>query len=526
MPPIARETILICPKPECNREGFLRKKYSRFHLPQKNKIDTYYDLLKYISALFFNAFSKNLSRDDNTELNNLSIEQYNFFFTFYPTPKNQIEEFELNAIKSIIQKYSENCNIFFSKDLQESNHIKDIIYHHKLSKNHTQNDNVIYITREKLIILYSSLIITALQRCSELHKLGIEEDFEKEMVEKVKSVFYYLTLNLDKRNKFNIHCKIIVDKNENKFELKLEISKPTKLYTKCSKCKTEYPPNYKSNCKCGFRVTSIKPSKKHEKNKKKELDEIESNFKVGMPYFVKFMDLIKKQWFNEIEIEQDFQQFFDKAIEEVLEELEITGKTYYTIRHYDEKKSSKKKDCYISKRSQFMEISIKLKEYNTLIKNLVKAEVYGIGKNGKKIHFNLIAILRKLNFPERYILSKINHDSHIFGENYGKKRYWRMKINCIDIAINTLENSLIHVSDPMKLKYDIESIPKKCINLIIKKKLIPSNEIDEFNSVFDQYNKTIQEIPKEILYKNFFPTVGIIDSIIKAALSPFKLNLL
>lgn len=89
---------------------------------------------------------------------------------------------------------------------------------------------------------------------------------------KLKSVFYYLTLNLDKRNKFNIHGKIIVDKNEPKIDLKLEISKPTKLYNKCLKCKAKYPPTYRSKCKkCGFIVTSIKPSKKHEEKREKRL---------------------------------------------------------------------------------------------------------------------------------------------------------------------------------------------------------------------------------------------------------------
>jgi hypothetical protein len=292
--------ILICSL--CNREGFLRKKHSPFSVPQKNQIKTYYDLLEYISALYFNAFTKNLTKNVRTELTDLPIEQYNKFFTFYNASKDQLEEFELNVIKSIIQKYSENYNILFSKDLQESNHIKDIMHNYNLSENQNQNNNVIFLTREKLFILFSSIITTALQRCSEIHNLGIEQAFEKEMVEKLKSVFYYLILNLDKRNKLNIDFKIVIDKYENNFGLILELSKPTKLYTTCSNCKAEYPPNYKSKCKCGFRVTSIKPSKKHEKIKREEFDEIESNFKEGMCYFVNFMRIIQKQWFNDKEI--------------------------------------------------------------------------------------------------------------------------------------------------------------------------------------------------------------------------------
>ena len=42
-----------------------------------------------------------------------------------------------------------------------------------------------------------------------------------------------------------------------------------------------------------------------------------------MCYFVNFMRIIQKQWFNEIEIKRDFQQFFDNAIHDILEELEM-----------------------------------------------------------------------------------------------------------------------------------------------------------------------------------------------------------
>ena len=91
-------------------------------------------------------------------------------------------------------------------------------------------------------------------------------------------------------------------------------------------------------------------------------------------------------------------------------------------------------DCYISKRSQFLDISIKLNEYNTLLKNLVKVELYGIDKNGKKIHSKLIAILRKLNFPERYILSKIIRDYHVIEEHYYKERSKRILIECCNFT--------------------------------------------------------------------------------------------
>src|SRR6185312_9488578 len=158
-------------------------------------------------------------------------------------------------------------------------------------------------------------------------------------------------------------------------------------------------------------------------------------------------------------------------------------------------------DCYISKRSQFLDISIKLNEYNTLLKNLVKVELYGIDKNGKKIHSKLIAILRKLNFPERYILSKIIRDYHVIEEHYYKERSKRILIECCNFTRRIAENSLIYSSEPMKMKREIESIPKKCIDMIIEKKLIPIYKIDEYNSIINQHKKINQEIPQSMLFK-------------------------
>ena len=82
-----------------------------------------------------------------------------------------------------------------------------------------------------------------------------------------------------------------------------------------------------------------------------------------------------------------------------------------------------------------------------------------------------------------------------------------------------------NVNDPTKIKWYIESIPQKCINLIIKKKLISSERINKYNNIVNQNNKKNQENPKEILF-NIFSIVGIIESANKAVLSSNKLNLL
>ena len=139
---------------------------------------------------------------------------------------------QLKALSKSIQKI---IIYFLVKTYKNQIISKDLICHYKLSNNENQKNKVIFLTREKLLFLYSSILITALQRCSERHVLGIEQSFEEEMVEKLKSVFYYLTLNFDKRNKLGIDFKLVINKYENNFELQLDISKPTKLYTICYK---------------------------------------------------------------------------------------------------------------------------------------------------------------------------------------------------------------------------------------------------------------------------------------------------
>jgi hypothetical protein len=41
-----------------------------------------------------------------------------------------------------------------------------------------------------------------------------------------------------------------------------------------------------------------------------------------------------------------------------------------------------------------------------------------------------------------YILSKINHDYHMFGEHYDRMQQWRLSNEYINLTINTFEDSL------------------------------------------------------------------------------------
>jgi len=41
-----------------------------------------------------------------------------------------------------------------------------------------------------------------------------------------------------------------------------------------------------------------------------------------------------------------------------------------------------------------------------------------------------------------YILSKINHDYHMFEEHYDRMQQWRLSNEYINLTINTFEDSL------------------------------------------------------------------------------------
>lgn len=75
MSPKNSEIILICPI--CNRKGFLRKKHSKFHLPQKSKVIRFYDCLSYLSKLHFNNFFYDLLFDEGKD--NIPLKNYTEF---------------------------------------------------------------------------------------------------------------------------------------------------------------------------------------------------------------------------------------------------------------------------------------------------------------------------------------------------------------------------------------------------------------------------------------------------------------
>jgi hypothetical protein len=55
--------------------------------------------------------------------------------------------------------------------------------------------------------------------------------------------------------------------------------------------------------------------------------------------------------------------------------------------------------------------------------------------------------------------------------------------------------------DPMRLLYVIKSIPYNCMLFIIKKKLVPIDEMNKINNIINHFNDTDQELPLDILFR-------------------------
>jgi hypothetical protein len=112
----------------------------------------------------------------------------------------------------------------FSNDLINSNHLKDIIClkdSNEIKLQRQQRKETIFLSRKKLNFLFYSIVFEAFKKCCELNRLGIEKSFEKEMVEGIKSIFYPITLNVDKRNYRRFPLIITLQKKEPKFNFRM-----------------------------------------------------------------------------------------------------------------------------------------------------------------------------------------------------------------------------------------------------------------------------------------------------------------
>ena len=157
MSPKNSEIILICPF--CCRKGFLRKKHSKFHLPQKSKVIGFYDCLDYISRIYYKIFFKLLFIVNKEKNDNIPLKSYSKPWIFCKISLKKIKEFEINTIKNLIRECNvKKIRVIYSNDLINSKHLKKFIYQNDCKRNqeYKENDSAIFISRLKLNFLFSS----------------------------------------------------------------------------------------------------------------------------------------------------------------------------------------------------------------------------------------------------------------------------------------------------------------------------------------------------------------------------------
>ena len=247
----------------------------------------------------------------------------------YKFPLKKIKEFETNAIKSIIRKSKvKQFNVVYSQDLINSTHLKKIICQANCEKKQYPQNSIIYISRHILYGLYVSIYYATLKKSFEFRGSAIEESYEKEMVEGIKSVFFPMSLNVDNRNTwgFPLLLKTQKDmfyhKDNKKFNLVLEIPEKSNYWNRCEECKIEYPLDYQSSkCrKCGNKLSLKKeqPSSTYKKNKSNEIKYNEPIFNEYFFKFLNFMHILNRDYLSNIELKNEFQEFFDNTSKDVL----------------------------------------------------------------------------------------------------------------------------------------------------------------------------------------------------------------
>jgi hypothetical protein len=177
-----------------------------------------------------------------------------------------------------------------------------------------------------------------------------------------------------------------------------------------------------------------------------------------------------------------------------------------------------KNECPISTESDFMNISIKLQEYDRLMKDLFIAYEYDPKKNSKKIYSKIVSLLMQRNFPERYIVNKITHDIPKYARLVHNEQKYRIISECDKLVRKIQKNIRGNIyEDLSKIKIDIESISNQCIAFSIKNKLISNDELKRYNTIVNHFKKINQDVPKYISFQ-FFPMAGVIENMIKSQL--------
>jgi hypothetical protein len=188
-----RKPLLICSK--CGRKGFIRTKQAKFHVPQRNKKFTFYQILDYVAKLSFARFIYDL--EHSAERKEWSLDSYRKIVPFSPHSKKDLSEFEIKVRTRQIETVTS-------------------YYHDTLSNKKVNKDTTIVNGSDELSLLYFSLCFTTLREFMQYFDFEIEENFEQDLINHIRNSFHILTFSLDVPNKLNFDTlfNIMKDKDE------------------------------------------------------------------------------------------------------------------------------------------------------------------------------------------------------------------------------------------------------------------------------------------------------------------------
>ena len=380
--------ILICSK--CGRKGFIRTKQAKFHVPQRNKKFTFYQILDYVAKLSFARFIYEL--EHNTERKEWSLDSYRKIVPFSPHSKKELSEFEFKVRTRLNERVTGHNQYTFSEK--------------------RANEDISMFNRtNELSLLYFSLCFISLRKFMQYFNFRIEKNFEEDLINYIGNSFHALTFSSDKRNKLSFETLFNIMKDKGKVGLNYGISKNLKEFhpTVCRPCKKIYQEstNIKKCTKCGHRVDKVRSSEKYLRNRLEELETKALEFPISIYYFLAFTIVVRDTLFKEKSMKKIFKNFFYQTLSDYLADLKLHGTSYYVMVHSE---NGRKQQCYLNDENDILGIRILDKDYITAFKEAIRILVYGhdghLNKNGVVVYNTLSSI----NFPVEYRHNKAMED--------------------------------------------------------------------------------------------------------------------
>ncbi len=231
------------------------------------------------------------------------------------------------------------------------------------------------------------------------------------------------------------------------------------------------------------------PSIEYLRKKFLSFEEIISNSNRSFVELYCFLLFVKDEWFQVNSMNNDFRDYFTEIEKEFLERLEVSGKSYYMMAHYNSKNN--KSECHLSREQDFLDLKLVFHEYREAFENIIKIQKYG--KSGEIYSPTLYiwGALINLKFPAKYIPNKIKKDYEFFAF-----RYWdKIRISVAYKLIASLRSLASEEHTPQSSHKALEEVTNLFEN-ITKKGILDYVSENCNNDVVDIFDDKIYDLVK------------------------------